>query len=59
MPRLKKILLESGAIGALMCGSGPAVFGIFNDEESALLAVSKIKNDGNFAEICTPVKKLI
>ena len=32
---IKKILLESGASGALMSGSGPTVFGLFPDASSA------------------------
>lgn len=31
----KRLLLESGAITAMMSGSGSSVFGIFHDEESA------------------------
>lgn len=32
---MKAFLLENGALGALMTGSGPTVFGIFNSEEKA------------------------
>ena len=35
---MKTLLLENGAVGALMSGSGPTVFGIFGDEESACRA---------------------
>jgi 4-diphosphocytidyl-2-C-methyl-D-erythritol kinase len=38
LDNIKTLLLENGARGALMSGSGPTVFGIFTDEESALLA---------------------
>ncbi len=37
-PRLntfKQLLLDEGALGALMSGSGPTLFGIFADEQSA------------------------
>ncbi len=30
---LKKIMFENGALGSLMSGSGPTVFGIFDDEK--------------------------
>ena len=30
--RIKEMLLEAGAAGALMSGSGPTVFGLFDDE---------------------------
>lgn len=59
MPKLKNLLLENGAVGALMCGSGPAVFGVYDDEKIARLAVLEIKKRGLFAELCTPIKKLI
>lgn len=36
--RIKALLLESGAGGALMSGSGPTVFGLFGDEDSSLRA---------------------
>ena len=35
---LKHLLLNNGALGALMSGSGPTVFGLFADEASALAA---------------------
>lgn len=53
---LKNAMTSSGASGTLMCGSGPAVFGIFDDEASAVKAVAKIKSNGNFAALCKPVK---
>jgi 4-diphosphocytidyl-2-C-methyl-D-erythritol kinase len=39
----KDILLSEGAAGALMTGSGPTVFGIFDDEGGASKAFKKIK----------------
>jgi 4-diphosphocytidyl-2-C-methyl-D-erythritol kinase len=38
LDHIKTLLLENGAHGALMSGSGPTVFGIFTDEGSALQA---------------------
>ena len=35
---IKKLLLEEGAEGALMSGSGPSVFGIFKSKDKALIA---------------------
>ncbi|MFZ0450350.1 MAG: 4-(cytidine 5'-diphospho)-2-C-methyl-D-erythritol kinase [Desulfatiglandaceae bacterium] len=32
---IKKLLMETGAEGALMSGSGPSVFGVFRSEEAA------------------------
>ncbi len=38
LDHIKTLLFENGARGALMSGSGPTVFGIFPDAESALQA---------------------
>jgi len=40
---IKQKLKEFGALGSLMSGSGPSVFGIFRDKSSALEAYQKIK----------------
>ncbi len=40
---MKNILFSVGALGALMTGSGPTVFGLFQDEKSATGAYEKIK----------------
>jgi 4-diphosphocytidyl-2-C-methyl-D-erythritol kinase len=40
---LKQLLLKHGAQGALMSGSGPTLFGVFNDEISAKRALDSIK----------------
>ena len=42
---LKDKLLNSGAIGALMSGSGPTVFGLFDDAETAKLAKQRLGCD--------------
>jgi 4-diphosphocytidyl-2-C-methyl-D-erythritol kinase len=41
--RAKEILLQAGALGALLAGSGSSVFGIFADREAQQRAVSEIK----------------
>jgi 4-diphosphocytidyl-2-C-methyl-D-erythritol kinase len=41
---LKQSLLERGAAGALMSGSGSAVFGIFGSREKASKAYKKLRN---------------
>ena len=40
---MKKMLLSAGAIGALMTGSGPTVFGIFSEERDASKAYKKVR----------------
>jgi 4-diphosphocytidyl-2-C-methyl-D-erythritol kinase len=42
---LKKILLRHGALGALMSGSGPTVFGIFRDGKEAKKILEVIKKE--------------
>lgn len=43
---IKEKLLEHGAKGALMSGSGPTVFGLFEEEEKAKRALFKVKETG-------------
>ncbi|HLA28540.1 MAG TPA: 4-(cytidine 5'-diphospho)-2-C-methyl-D-erythritol kinase [Syntrophales bacterium] len=45
--QLKKDLLRCGARGALMSGSGPTVFGIFEREDRALKAKEALTNEGS------------
>ena len=39
--RIKKCMLAKGALGAMMSGSGPTVFGIFKDRKTAKAAFLK------------------
>lgn len=41
---IKQIMLNNGALGAIMSGSGPSVFGIFLDENSQKKAYDALKN---------------
>ena len=41
---MRKILFSAGALGALMTGSGPTVFGLFSEGKRAAAAYEKIKN---------------
>lgn len=47
--RIKALLLESGAEGALMSGSGPTVFGLFTAEGSALRAETLLRREGQWS----------
>jgi 4-diphosphocytidyl-2-C-methyl-D-erythritol kinase len=40
---MKKMLRSAGALGALMTGSGPTVFGIFSEERAASEAYEKVR----------------
>jgi len=47
---IKGRLMELGAMGSAMTGSGPAVFGIFPDRESAMRAYTALKREGVWGE---------
>ena len=44
--QIKKAMLDLGALGALMSGSGPTVFGLFDSRSQARMAARKIKSRG-------------
>lgn len=56
---IKKLMIESGAVGAMMSGSGPTVFGIFTDQESAKRAEAAMRDSGLAGDIflTVPVNK--
>ncbi len=54
---IKMTLLDGGAQGAMMSGSGPSVFGIFESVAKAKMAADTIIEKGYFAQVCTPVSK--
>jgi len=53
--RIKDIMLENGAIGALMSGSGPSVFGLFTTEKEQKSAFDALKKHGIHAFLCETV----
>jgi len=44
--KIKERLVDDGALGALMSGSGPTVFGIFDDREKAESAYDSLRSTG-------------
>ena len=54
---VKKVLIDFGAVGALMSGSGPTVFGVFRDEDKAGTAFARIKQDQRFKNMAVFVAK--
>lgn len=48
---IKQSMLAEGALGAMMSGSGPTVFGIFEDKQVAKDAMSKLKRQGKARQI--------
>lgn len=56
---IRSKLMESGASGAIMTGTGSAVFGIFEDEELCRALVPGLKKEYGFACTAKPVGTLI
>ena len=40
---IKEVMLENGALNSIMSGSGPTVFGLYDDKESAEKTVELLK----------------
>ena len=43
---IKEYMMEHGAAGAMMSGSGPTVFGLFDDKEKAVAAYEAMQASG-------------
>ena len=56
--RIKRRLVELGALNAAMSGSGPTVFGIFRDGSTAQAAASDLRRDYRETFVCVPVGRL-
>lgn len=54
---IKSTMLKYGALGAMMSGSGPSVFGIFSDEAKANSACEFFKRNNIIARSCRPTRK--
>jgi 4-diphosphocytidyl-2-C-methyl-D-erythritol kinase len=52
---LERELLQAGALGAMMSGSGTAVFGVFGSETEAWIATEKLQPP--FVGVCEPVTR--
>ena len=52
---IKNAMVDSGAVGSMMSGSGPSVFGLFYDEDTAKRAADAVGELGYFAAVCRPV----
>lgn len=51
---IKQVMLENGALHAMMSGSGPSVFGIFESEAAANAAKLALKTSGAFVYVTHP-----
>lgn len=52
---IKGRLIAGGALGACMSGTGPTVFGLFEDHEAAETAAAELKSDYNDVFVTGPV----
>lgn len=55
---IKAVLLEEGALGAAMTGSGPTVFGLFDREMPARTAADRLKREYRQTFLARPRKKM-
>lgn len=53
--KIKDELTSLGSLGALMSGSGSAVYGIFEKKKQASRCADELKDKYSFVEVCTPV----
>ena len=54
--KIKNTMLEHGAFVSMMSGSGPSVFGLFQNERDAQTALEQLKKQGAEAKVCYPVE---
>jgi len=52
---IKELLIKSGAVCALMSGSGPSVFGMFTSDARAEVCAAVLRQKGMFAAVCRTV----
>ena len=57
--QIKGELLDGGALGAVMTGTGSAVFGLFEDAEAAARCCAKLKKEYGFAFVAESVGTLL
>ncbi len=56
-PHIKGVMRKCGADTACMSGSGPTVFGLFNDKEKAELCFERLNKKYKNVYLCKPVNK--
>lgn len=54
---LKQIMRDGGAVRAMMSGSGPSVFGVFEGQEAAFETCARLREAGAAAFVCHPCGK--
>ena len=56
---IKSRMVDHGALGAIMTGTGSAVFGICTDEAAARSAADELRREYKFACVAEPVGRLV
>ena len=51
---IKAALIDCGALGASMSGSGPSVFGLFDSRDSAQNACARLRETYRDVFLCAP-----
>ena len=55
---IKHVLLDYGALGAVMTGTGSAVFGVFSDETAAETCAAHLRSEHRFCRVARPTGRL-
>ena len=55
---IKHVLLDYGALGAVMTGTGSAVFGVFSDEAAAETCAAHLRSEHKFCRVARPTGRL-
>ena len=55
---IKHVLLDYGALGAVMTGTGSAVFGVFSDETAAETCAAYLRSEHKFCRVARPTGRL-
>lgn len=53
---IKGIMRKHGCLCCCMSGSGPSIFGVFEDEDKAEKCLEELKKDFTSSYLCTPMK---
>lgn len=56
---IKAVLIDCGALGASMSGSGPSVFGLFESEQDAKQACKRLLDSYQSVFLCQTVNKMV
>lgn len=52
---IKDMMIENGALGSLMSGSGPTVFGLFDDKDKMVFTEKKLLKKTDYVYLCETI----